>query len=146
MAHQNYPPLKNYEFIEHTADIGIRVRGRDLKSIFKNTALAMFDIMAQKQKGKTLAPKALSIKQKAANREELLLGWLNELLSLSAAKGLIFKSFAIKRIDERSIEALVTGEDIRGYKIKTEIKAATFNSLMLKEMGSGWRVEVVFDV
>ena len=146
MAHQIYPSLKTYEFIEHTADICIRVRGSDLKGIFKNTALAMFDIMATKQKRGILPQKTLILKQQAANKEELLLCWLNELLSLSAVEGLVFKTFIIKKIDEKQLEAEVQGEDISSYKVETEIKAATFNGLVLKKSRSGWLARVVFDV
>ena len=146
MAHQIYPSLKTYEFIEHTADICIRVRGSDLKGIFKNTALAMFDIMAPKQKRGILPKKTLTLKQQAINKEELLLCWLNELLSLSAVEGLVFKAFIIKKIDEKQLEAEVQGEDISSYKVETEIKAATFNGLVLKKSRSGWLARVVFDV
>ena len=38
---------KNYELIEHTADVGIRVKGDDLEGLFANAALAMFDVMAE---------------------------------------------------------------------------------------------------
>ncbi|MBM3254924.1 MAG: archease [Candidatus Omnitrophica bacterium] len=137
---------KPYKLLEHTADIGIRVKSKNLKGVFKDAASAMFDILAEKQKRKILAQKTLSLKQQAANKEELLLAWLNELLSLSAVKGLVFHSFTIKRIDENNLEAMVKGEDSRGYEIKTEIKAATFNGLMLKKSGSGYTAEVVFDV
>jgi SHS2 domain-containing protein len=146
MAHQIYPSLKTYEFIEHTADIRIRVKGRDLKSIFKNSACAMFDIMAVKRKEAPPRGKTLKLTQQAANKEELFLCWLNELLFLSAAKGLVFEAFNIKRIDEGNIEAEVRGESIDNYKIETEIKAATFSSLILEKSGSGWMAEVVFDV
>ncbi|MFH1640350.1 MAG: archease [Candidatus Omnitrophota bacterium] len=44
---------KNYELIEHTADIGIKVKGKDLNQLFRNFALAMFDIIAEKKKPKT---------------------------------------------------------------------------------------------
>jgi SHS2 domain-containing protein len=138
--------VKTYELIEHTADIGIRVKSKNLKGIFKNTAAAMFDIIAEKQKRKGLLRKTVVLKQQADNKEELLLAWLNELLSLSAVKGLIFSGFTIKRIDEKSLEAVVKGEDNKGYEMKAEIKAATFNRLMLRRSSSGWSAEVVFDV
>ena len=59
---------------------------------------------------------------------------------------MIFSGFSIKRMDDKSLEALVKGESSRGYEIKAEIKAATFNRLMLKKSSSGWIAEVVFDV
>lgn len=106
----------------------------------------MFDIMARKQKKEASAGKTFIVRQGAVNREELLISWLNELLSLSAVKGIIFNAFIIKKLGERSLEATVKGEDINSYKVETEIKAATFSGLVLKKSRSGWLARVVFDV
>ncbi|MCM8799773.1 MAG: archease [Candidatus Omnitrophica bacterium] len=140
---------KNYEFLEHTADIRIRVKAKDLKELFVNTALAMFDIMAEK----SLKPRAYSSKlkkikiiQKADGLEELLVNWLNELLSLSAVKELIFTDFKIKKLDENNLEAEIFGDEIKNYRINTEIKAATYHQLKLERIDSSWQAEVIFDV
>ncbi|MBU4346423.1 MAG: archease [Candidatus Omnitrophica bacterium] len=138
--------MKNYQIIEHTADIGIRVKARDLKELFKNAARAMFDIMAETIEKKSQRTEKFALKQRAADREELFINWLNELLSLSATQGLVFKDFKIERLDEGSIEAIVTGNDIKSYKVNTEIKAATYHELKLEKASSGWQAEVIFDV
>jgi SHS2 domain-containing protein len=71
---------------------------------------------------------------------------LNELLSLSATKSLIFSDFAIKKIDSNNLKAVVSGGDIKNYKVNTEIKAATYHELKLEQSNSGWKAEVIFDV
>jgi SHS2 domain-containing protein len=138
--------VKNYEFIEHTADIGIRVKGDDLKGLFINAALAMFEIIAEKQKTESTRQVKAKIEQEADNLEELFINWLNELLSLSATKELIFSEFKIDKLDENSLKAIVTGNDIKNYKVNTEIKAATYHQLKIQESESGWQAEVIFDV
>lgn len=143
---KSHSSLKTYKLIEHTADISIRVKGSDLKSLFKNAALAMFDIMATKQNSGTIPKKTLKISQKAKTRDELFINWLNELLFLSAVKGLIFTDLKIGNITDFNIEATAAAEDISNYKINTEIKAATYHQLQLKKAGSTWQVEVVLDV
>ena len=137
--------MKNYELIEHTADVGIRVKGKDLKELFTNAALAMFDIMSEKraQAGKT---QEISINQQADNLDELFVNWLNELLSLSAVKELIFSDFEIARLDKNSLEAILIGSDIACHRINTEIKAATYHELKIEQTDSGWQAEVIFDV
>lgn len=139
---------KNYELIEHTADIGIRVKGSDLKELFKNAALSMFDIIAElNPNAKQQTPNAkIKIKQKADNREELFINWLNELLSLSATKEKIFCEFKFRNLDECNLEAEAVGCDIKDYKVNTEIKAATYHGLKLERVKSGWQAEVIFDV
>ena len=138
--------VKNYELIEHTADIGIRVRGKGLKEIFSNTALAMFDIISERKDKIPAAPKRIKIAQKADNLEELFINWLNELLSLSAAKEVIFSDFKIDKLDKNSIEAIATAEDVNNYKVNVEVKAATYHQLKLAQSPSGWEAEVILDV
>ena len=141
--------MPNYELIEHTADVGIRVKAGDLKELFKNSALAMFDIIAdQKPKAKNQRPKTqtFTVRQKADNLEELFINWLNELLSLSATKEKIFCAFNFKKLGKYNLEAQLGGCDIKDYKVNTEIKAATYHSLKLQKTESGYEVEVIFDV
>lgn len=138
--------MKNYELIEHTADIGIQVRGKTLKELFKNSAAAMFEIIAQQSGAKAKKQASITIKQKADNTEDLLLIWLNELLSLSAVKEVIFDKIRITKLDKDTIEATVSGTSIKNYQPKTEIKAATYHELKVKKIKSGWQARVIFDV
>jgi SHS2 domain-containing protein len=147
---------KNYELIEHTADIGIRVRGEDLKELFRNAALAMFDIIAEKLTADScpclagrqeLTPgKKIAIQQEADNLEELFVNWLNELLSLSATEEKIFCDFEFKNLNERNLGASVGGGNLKEYKINSEIKAATYHGLKIEKTKIGWQAEVIFDV
>ncbi|MCX5695995.1 MAG: archease [Candidatus Omnitrophica bacterium] len=137
---------KPYEVFEHTADIGIRVKGKDLKDLFRNAGLAVFAISTHKQFTRNKIHTSIIIKQKADNLEELFINWLNELLSLSSAKGLIFHGIKINKLAGNSLEALVVGSDIANYKVNTEIKAATFHELKIKQNDYGWLAEVILDV
>jgi SHS2 domain-containing protein len=138
---------KNYELLEHTADIAVRIKGNDLEALFRNSASAMFDIMAEAVPGKkSRDTEKFPVKQEAADLEELFINWLNELLSLSAAKGKVFCKFIFKKLDEHGLEAEVSGADWVNYKINTEIKAATYHELEIKKMGSLWQAKVIFDV
>jgi SHS2 domain-containing protein len=138
--------VKDYEFIEHTADIGIRVKGKELVALFRNAALAMFDIAAQKKESQAGKKTRIKIGLKAGNLDELFVNWLNELLSLSATKYLIFSDFQINKLDKTILEAVAIGENIANYKINTEIKAATYHQLKLEEDKTGWQAEIIFDV
>ncbi|MCX5714299.1 MAG: archease, partial [Candidatus Omnitrophica bacterium] len=120
---------KKYALFEHTADIGLRVRAKTLKILFQNTALAAFDIIAEKGPSKVIPEKTITIKLKAGTQEELFINWLNELISLSATKEMIFTGFNIRKITLNSIEAQATGKDIAYFRVNTEIKAATYHEL-----------------
>lgn len=137
---------KPYEIFEHTADIGVRVRGKDLQDLFRNAGLAVFQISSRRQFTKNKAHTDIPIKLSADNLEELFVAWLNELLSLSSAKGLIFHNIKFNKLEDNALEALAIGSDINNYKVNTEIKAATFHQLKLAQDASGWQAEVILDV
>lgn len=137
----------NYELVEHTADTGIRVKAKDLKALFRNSGLAMFDIIAEKKsKEQRAKSKEILIKQKADNLEELFINWLNELLSLSAVKELIFTDFKINRLGNNYLSATAYGINANECKVNVEIKAATRHELKIEKIKSGWQAEVIFDV
>ena len=137
--------MKNYEIIEHTADIGIRVWADDLAGLFRNAGLAIFELSCErtspdKEKHKTV------VTQQAEGIEELFVNWLNELLSLSAVKGLVFEDIVIREIRGNSVKAVAIGSSISNFKVNSEIKAATYHQLKIEKTHSGWQAEVIFDV
>ena len=138
--------MKNYEVLEHTADIGIRVKSSSLEDLFKSAGLAIADLSVEKQKIQNPEKHKIVIMQKAANVEELLVNWLNELLSVSATEALIFEEIKINQINENFVDAIAIGTDIRNYKTNLEIKAATYHQLGVQKINSHWLAEVIFDV
>ena len=138
--------MKRYEIIDHTADIGIKVHGKDLKSLFANAAYGMFDIMADLKNVRT--KESLKIESEAPNVEELFLSWLGELLYQYNSKKIIFKEFVIDKLTENTISASAQGEklDLSRHALKTEIKAATYHQLKVEKVKDIWQAEVIFDV
>ncbi len=137
---------KPYELFEHTADIGIKVSGRDLPQLFTNAAAAVFDIMAEAKAQPVAATKTFQLELETDDLDELFVTWLNELLSLSSAKEVIFASFNVRRIDERHLSAVAGAGAGDDYVIKTEIKAATYHELAITKGESGWQARVILDV
>ena len=137
---------KNYEIFEHTADIGVRIKGEDLKDLFKNAGLAVFLISARKQYTVSKEHPKLNINLQAQDIQELFVNWLNEIISLAAVNCLVFHNIIINKLQDNCLEAVVIGSDVGNYKINTEIKAATHHQLKLEEVEGGWQAEVIFDV
>ncbi len=135
-----------YQLIEHTADIGIRVKSFSLAGLFRKAGLAIAGLSLESQNHPYPGKHKIVIRQKAANLEELFVNWLNELLSVSAVESLAFENIQINQVNENYVDAVATGSDIRNYKINTEIKAATYHQLKVKKTGLIWQAEVIFDV
>ena len=133
---------KRFEEIEHTADLALRVYGRDVKELFANAAQGMFALMAKPALEEPAREREVSLE--AADYEGLLVDWLNELIYLHEVEWDTYYQFAIETLSPRKLQAHVTGGPT---KSKTKaIKAATFHELAIKETTNGLVATIVFDV
>jgi SHS2 domain-containing protein len=139
---------KSYKIIEHTADIGVMVEGKDLAELFVSAARAMFSIMAEPRDKSSCREKPTKhlIDLQADSLEDLFISWLNELLSLSAVNYRYFSDFKVDSVSETELRASAIGLDIQAYHVNMEIKAATFHELSLTKSPAGYKVKVIFDV
>lgn len=138
--------MKNFEVIDHTADVGILAYGESLEEVFANAAYGMTSIIADVEKINDVTK--LEISADAFCQDELLVTWLNELLYLFDVEFLLFSRFDIHELTEGNIRATAYGEkvDPLRHNLKTHVKAATYHSLRLEEKGDGFQAQVIFDV
>ncbi len=137
---------KNYEIFDHTADVGIIVRGRTLEEMFEKAAYAMFDIMIYAEKIEPIRKVKVSIS--ASTLEDLLVDWLSELLYVFSTELFVMGKFNvnIQKDKEFSLKAICWGEPYNREKhgIKTEIKAVTYHQLKIDEK-EGY-ITILFDI
>lgn len=138
--------INRYEMIDHTADIGIKVFGKDIAEIFSNSAYAMFDILTDPKK--IQKKESFNVQVSANNIEQLLVKWLDELLFRYETERVIFNEFIINKISDANIDSTVYGEKIdrSRHEIKTEIKNVTYHQLQIREANNGWEAQIIFDV
>jgi SHS2 domain-containing protein len=132
-----------YEEISHTADLALRVWGKDLHDLFVNAAAGMTALMSGTSfDGPPTLTRALSIE--AMDAESLLVEWLSELAFLAESEGAVFKSFSIADITETGMIAVL--EDQLSVKPARTIKAVTYHDLEIIKTDRGLEATVVFDV
>jgi len=141
--------MKEFEILEHTADIGIAAYGKTKREVFINAAKGMFEIISGGNK--TLKENFYDkIKLEADNLEGLLFAWLNELLYIGETRLVILNKFQIKELSDFQIKAEVEGMKINppSTKIEKEIKATTYHRLEIKkdEESGLWRAQIIFDI
>ena len=138
--------MKKYEFINHTADLGIRVWGESIEELFENAAYSMFDIIADLNRVEL--KKTMKVEIEKEELDELLADWLRNLLYKFNGDGYLLKEFRVETIDTQGLKAKVKGEklDLSRHHLKTEIKAVTYHGLEVKEVDRGWEAQIIFDV
>jgi SHS2 domain-containing protein len=138
--------MKKYEFIEHTADIGLKAYGKNISEAFENAAIGMFDIITDCSEINNVGQYDIILH--ASDLEQLLVDWLSELLFLNSAKNLVFGFFKVELdMENLSLSAHVFGDkyNISKYKIGVEIKAVTYHMLEIKYKPPCY-VKVLFDI
>jgi len=135
-----------YEIVDHTADVGIRAFGKDLRELFSTAAYGMFHILADL--GKVREAERTRVEARGEDLEELLHEWLSELLYIYEVRELLFRRFDIEAIDQGRVSAICWGEsrDLKRHRISREIKSVTYHELKVEKTAEGWVAEVIFDI
>jgi len=138
--------VKPFEIINHTADIGIVVYGANIKQLFANAALGLFNLMADLENLKEDVKREIELS--AEDVEVLLVEWLNELIYISEVEHIIFKRFEINEFSNNQLRAMCFGEKINAgqHRLKREIKAATYHMLRLNKEDGNYKVQIIFDI
>lgn len=134
--------MKRFEEVPHTADLAIRVWGRDLAELFVNAAYGMACQLGDPENVELTAEYPVELE--ALDAETLLVSWLGELLYLGERDGCLLTEFEIQQITPNYLRAVARGGPVERYHM--HIKAVTFSNLKIVDTGQGYETTIVFDV
>ncbi len=136
---------KEFEIIDHTADVGVIAYGVGMNEAFANAAKGLFSLIAELDAVEEVLHRDIEVS--APDQESLLVEWLNELIYLFDTENVIFKRFDVTRLNSTHLKARSYGDkvDRTKHKLKMGVKAATYNMLKI-DKSNGSKVQVLFDV
>ena len=138
---------KDFEVINHTADVGVVAYGANLSQAFANAARALFSLITEPESvEETLS---WDVELRAPDEESLLVEWLNELIYLFDTENILFKRFEVSELGGGRLRARGYGEKVNRsrHQLKTGIKAATYHMLSVsRDEDDVYRVKVIFDI
>jgi SHS2 domain-containing protein len=136
---------KDFEIIDHTADIGLRAFGSTLVEAFVNAARGMLSLITDPDSIREVIYR--DIKVTAPDQEVLLVEWLNELIYYFDTEQLLFRRFEITLLTETEIQARCYGEktDRSRHILKMGIKSTTYHMLKITKKDR-CQAEVLFDI
>ncbi len=136
----------DYILIDHTADIGIKVKATNLEGLFIKAALALIHLIL----GKIPEEKydILKLEIEGEDISDLMLNWLREILYLFEGEKKIFTNAKIFSINYNRIFADIyyVPFDIKKYEVQYEIKAVTYHQLNVFKNNQYWQASIIFDV
>ncbi len=134
------------EYIEHTADAGIRVRAGSREELFERAAAGMFTLITDS--GDPTPVETIGVSVEAPDVDALMVRWLSELNFLHQAREMLFCTYTIQEMTDRRLSAAVGARpvDPGSDEIYREIKAVTYHGLAVGESGGIWTAAIIFDV
>jgi SHS2 domain-containing protein len=137
------PNPASHELIDHTSEVQLRLRADSLGGLLAEAGRALAGLQFRgAEAGITTGPRRLHVS--AADRESLLVDWLNELIFLAETERWVATEFEIERADAESVVARVSGVELA--RISGLVKAATMHGLRVAEVDGWWEGEVILDV
>ena len=139
-----------FEFVSGaTSDLSFVAHGETLEALFGAAAEALLAATLANPAdvaGRECEP----IRLVEPDLELLLLGFLNELVFLRDARGLLLHAgpLQIEHDGEARLEGELRGEriDRARHHLEADVKAATAHGLSVERSGAGWRASVTLDV
>jgi SHS2 domain-containing protein len=164
-------PLVPFEILEHTADIGLRAHGKTLEELFENAAWGLTEILDAARQVRVIGaaavdagtpPRSPSARSRGApagyaprpqwialgptDIEALLVDWMNELILLTEEGKACLSTVQIDSVGDEGVQARVDLVECDPPPEGTELKAATYHQLSVRQTGDGWVAVVYFDV
>ena len=125
--------MKSYEYFEATADIGLKVYGKDMNEAFENAVLAIFNIISDTSGIDAL--REIEFEVTSEDEVSLLYDYLEELLFYHEIEFMLFSEFHVKIDENLHLKAKIIGEEINWdkHERKSEIKAITFHKMDVRK-------------
>ncbi len=135
-----------YEIIDHTADLGIIVKGPDVKSLFILAAQAMTDLMVSGDISEKTAIRDVLVE--GEDFSDLMVRWLGEILYLFEGENFIVHSIEIKSISPIQLKSTLSLSSFEPeyHQVLREIKAVTYHQISVDKANDGWEARVIFDI
>ena len=160
-----------YEILEHTADIGLRAQDGTLQELFEISAWGLAEILDVARPRQVIgaaavdagtptrspsarsweapagyAPRPQRIALGPSDIEGLLVDWMNELILLTEEGRACVADVHVHAVSEEGLQARVDLVDCDPQPGGTELKAATYHQLSVRQTDDGWVAIVYFDV
>ncbi len=137
--------MENYKFIDNiTSDVMFEAYGKDLKELFRNSAMALSSIICDIKKVKE--EKSFSVELKGDSTEDLMVSWLQEIIALVDTEEMFFSRFDVNEISENHLKANIYGEPISPEKAGVVVKGVTYYKLKIEKIKNNYKATISLDI
>jgi SHS2 domain-containing protein len=139
--------------LDHTGDAAIELEAPDAASLFQEAAGALLELFVDgaASSGPVEERERLPVELHAEDGEALLVDFLNELILLFDSERFLCARVELESIEIGSpahLRGVLRGEPLDGSRHvpRTEVKAATFHGMKIRDDGGALSTVIVFDL
>ncbi len=140
-----------YRLIDHTADMAFDVEGADWPGLLAEATRAVADVMLEEGDAEAVALDAVrEIEVSGADREDVLVAWLNEVVVLFEDEGFLAREAIFEELSETAARGTLRGRELDFDVVQPDrvIKAVTYHDLEVVpgDETMPWRATIVLDL
>ena len=137
---------KRYRTFNRSSDLAVKIFGKSQGELFANSGFALFDLLTHIDRVE--AKENLALEVEGADRDDLMVNWMRELLYLYQRSGYLLKDFVVKEVKDNYIRGEVGGEkfDPDRHEIQREISAVVSHQSRMEKTGDQWTAQVVLEL
>ena len=134
-----------HEILDHTADVGFRAKGDTLAEAFESATRAFAEIVSYEEPPEATDTIEIEVDAEGEDIEALLFDYLARLIYVQDVEGVVVVDADAEATEEppRVKATLHVAPTRRGYM---DIKAPTYNEMLVKRDDDGWTLEAVLDI
>ena len=137
-----FKKMKKFEILEHKADLKIRVFGKDLRELFLNAIVGMFEEAGYESEGEEIKRE---IKISSLDLPSLLVDFLSEVLYLCEVNREVYHKVLFKNLTEKELKGILIGKPLK--RMGVHIKAVTYHDLDIhQKKDKTWQATILFDI
>jgi protein archease len=132
-----------HRWLDHTSEVQLQVGAESLGSLAAEAGQALGLFLLRGAAAEPAGPPR-EMEVSSADREALLVDWLNEILFVAETDLWVPIEFEI--LEASATRLRVTARGVAVDDAPSTVKAATFHGLRVEEWEGGLQAEVIFDV
>lgn len=135
----------SYQFLGHTADVKLKVEGKNFADLLIDAANGLFDFLTPEGFEPEEKTKDYNIVVESVDRAALVVDLLSDLLCIAHTDKVILADFAISSCSDNKIELTAVGYKVSEFR--DDIKGITYHGAEVKELENGdLTVTITFDI
>jgi SHS2 domain-containing protein len=132
-----------HRWVDHTSEVQLQVGAESLGGLAAEAGRALGLLLLRGAAAEPSGPPR-TLEVESADREALLVDWLNEILFVAETESWVPLEFEVQVASPTTLRAAARGVTVEEPPV--HVKAATFHGLRVAEGEDGLHAEVIFDV